>query len=397
MHSSDQHLSVRPPSSTKLVIFLSAAFTVVTAGAAILDFSKKEYVTGFVQPQGGDIRITAPAAGVVRYSVAVGDVVAKGRPLVFIEAQQLLTSGKTLKDSQSQVLTDKQESLHLELQTTQAALGARAAALSAQARAAQAAVVQARAEVTSRRQFLALEERKVERQRSLREQGFVSAPAVEDAEAMLLERRAQLQASERNVTDAEADLAAVRAEQASLTAQSTSQRQQLEREVINLRGDRSQQQHNAAVGVVAPVDAEVSARATTEGDSAEAGQLLLRLSPKGAAQEAVLLLPATASGRVQPGQAVSLQMAAYPYQTYGLVQAKIVHVDKSPLVTQEARALQGASAPQDAPVVAATAQILEVPAGMGPLKNGMQFQAAVEIERKSFLAWMLAPLLKNFQ
>lgn len=397
MHSSDQHLSVRPPSSTKLVILLSAAFAVITAGAAILDFSKKEYVTGFVQPQGGDIRITAPAAGVVRYSVAVGDTVAKGRPLVFLEAQQLLASGKTLKESQSQVLTEKQDSLQSELYATQAALGARAVALSAQARAAQATVDQARAEVASRRQFLVLEERKVERQRTLRTQGFISAPAVEDAEAMLLERRAQLQAAERTIADAEASLASVRAEQASLAAQSTSQRQQLEREVINLRGDRTAQQHNAEVGVTAPVDAEVSARATAEGDSAQAGQLLLRLSPKGAPQEAVLLLPATASGRVQPGQAVSLQLAAYPYQTYGLVEAKILHVDKSPLVAQEARALQGANAPQDTPVVAATAQILTVPAGMGPLKNGMQFQAAVEIERKSFLAWMLAPLLKNFQ
>jgi membrane fusion protein len=397
MHTIDQHLSVRPPSSTKIVLVLSVAFAALIGGAAVLDFSKKEYVTGFVQPQGGDIRVMAPMPGAVRYAAAVGDTVSKGQPLAFIESPQLLNNGRTLKESQDQVQAGKQDSLQTELDTTQAALSTRAAALAAQAHAAQATVDQARAEVQSRRQHVAMEERKVDRQRTLHSQGFLSAPAVEDAEAQLLQRRAEMLAAERSVADAEAGLAAVSADRATLAAQRTSQRQQLRRDMLTLRDSSAQQQRDAEVGVVAPDDAVITARATAAGDMAQAGQLLLRLSPAGAPLEAVLMLPATAAGRVQPGQQVALQLAPYPYQTYGLVQAEVTHVDTAPLVAQEARVLQSSGMAADAVVVAATARILKVPKGMGVLKSGMQFQAAVEIERKSFLAWMLAPLLKHFQ
>jgi len=397
MHTTDQHLSVRPPSSTKIVILLSVAFAILVGGAAALDYSKKEYVSGFVQPRGGDIRITATMPGSVRYAAAVGDSVTKGQPLAFIESPQLLNNGQTLKESQDQVRAGKQDSLQTELDTTEAAMGTRAAALGAQAHAAQATVNQARAEVQSRRQHVAMEERKVDRQRTLHAQGFVSAPAVEDAEALLLQRRAELLAAERGVADAEASLAAVRADQAALSAQRTSQQQQLKRDLLTLRDSNAQQDRDAVVGVVAPANAVITARATAAGDMAQAGQLLLRLSPSGAPLEAVLMLPATAAGRVQPGQKVALQLAPYPYQTYGLVQAEVTHVDTAPMVAQEARLLQSSGMAADAVVVAATARILKVPKGMGVLKSGMQFQAAVEIERKSFLAWMLAPLLKHFQ
>lgn len=397
MHTTDQHLSVRPPTSTAIVLSLSLAVVMAIGGAACLDYSKKEYVPGFVQPQGGDIRITAPTAGTVRYTATLGKSVTKGEPLAFIEAQQVLSTGKTLKESQDQVRTDKQASLQSELDGTQSALSTRRAALAAQAKAAHATILQARAEADSRRQFVALEERKVERQRSLQSQGFVSAPAVEDAQAVLLQRRAELQAAERAIADAQANLASVQADEATLTAQQTSQHQQLQRDLLALRDTDAQQQHDAGIGAVAPAAAVVTARATASGDAVQAGQLLLRLSPAGAPLEAVLMLPATAAGRVHAGQAVALQLAAYPYQTYGLVQAQITEVDNSPLVAQDAQLLQGAGVAAGSTVVKATARITKMPQKIGELKSGMQFQAAVEIERKSFLAWMLAPLLKNFQ
>lgn len=397
MPNPDQHLIVAPPSSTRIVSLLALSVGLCAVGASQLEFAKKEYVEGFVQPRGGELRVVAPAAGSVRYVVDVGDSVQAGQTVAFVENSEILSSGKSPQENQMKVLTERQTSLQTELGALQDGVLARRAALTAQLHLLESALAQAKQEADTRRQFLDLERRKVERHRTLREKGFLSAPAVEEAEAFLLERQAQVHVAERSASEAASSLAAVRAELANLATQAKSQQQQLGREMLGVQEASTRSEMAAALGVMSPRAAEVVARATSPGDTAQQGQLLLRLSPANAPQEAVLLLPATAAGRVKPGQAVTLQMAAYPYQTYGLVEAVVSHVDKSALVAQDAQVLAGSGLVPGAVVVRASARISKVPSPIGTLKSGMQFRAAVEVERKSFLAWMVAPILKNFQ
>lgn len=395
----DQHLGISPPSSTRLVGLLVVTVTLCVAGASQLTYAKKEYVDGYLQSAGGDLRVAAPARGVVRYAVRAGERVSAGQALARLDANEHLAEGGTLREAEAATLAGKRSSVQAELAGSLAALGARTQALQSQQALAQAAVRQAHAEVASRQQFLLLEQRKLARQGGLRAQGFISAPAVEQAEADVLARQAELLAAERAVTQAESSLAAVQAEQAAHASATGSVRQQLQRELLTLQQAGTQSRRDAGVTVVAPRPGAVAARATAEGDIVEAGQLLLRLAPSGASLEAVLLLPPAAAGRVVPGQAVALQLSAYPYQSYGLVQAQVTRVDTAPLLAGEAGMLRQAGLPAGAVVVAATARLTEVPAAIGKaaLKSGMPFKAAVEVERKSFLAWMTAPLLKHFQ
>lgn len=397
MSLKNEHLSVAPPSADRIVTGLTAVAMLAMLGASQLEYSKKEYVSGYLQTSGGELRVVAPARGVVTFEVGLGASLKAGGALATVRTAETLDGGTTVLESQRSALAGKKASLQSELSLSGAALLSRAQALSAQRTMAQAAITQAEKEVTTRGQFLKLEEQRVARQRALHTQGYITKTALEQAEAELLGRKADLQNAERAVTQARSQVAALDAEWAANQAQLNSQREQLQRELRNVELASTDSLRQAGMSIVAPKAAIVAAVAANSGDTVEAGQLLAKLTPQGASLEALLLLPATASGRVKQGQTVRLQMTAYPYQTYGLVEAEITQVEQLPLLADET-VLRSSGVPAGSVVVKAVARLKDVPTRIGSaaLQSGMQFSAAIEVERKSFLAWMTWPLLKHF-
>lgn len=69
---SNDHISVSPPSAGRIVAVLLGLALTAIALAASLDYSKKEYVSGFLQSQGGDSRVVAPARGRLTYALPEG-------------------------------------------------------------------------------------------------------------------------------------------------------------------------------------------------------------------------------------------------------------------------------------------------------------------------------------
>jgi membrane fusion protein len=390
-------LSIAPPSAGRIVAGLAGLALLSALIASQLEYSKKEYVDGFLQTQGGDLRIVAPARGIVTFSAATGAEVSADQPLAVIKNPENLVAGGTLAQAQQAALAGKRSSLTTELEGGLAALDVRIAALTAQRSQAETQVAQAQAEVITRERLYRYDEAEVARQRTLKEQGFVSATTLEKAEAAVLSRRGELQAAQRAVDQARTQVSAAHADLAAAQAQKTSQREQLTRELKSVDQATAETQRQDAVTIAPTVPGRVVAWAVNSGDAVEAGQLLAKVSPKGRSLEAVLLLPPTSAGRVHPGQIVSLQLVAYPYQTYGLVKARIERLEQAPVLTDET-SLKTMGLGTNQMVVKATARIDDVPVKLGPdaLRTGLVVRAAVETERKSFLAWMTWPLLKHF-
>lgn len=397
MSISTDRISVKAPSTGKLVYSLIGIAAVAILFSSQLQYSKKEYVSGFFQGTGGDLRVVAPSRGTVNFTAKPGSVIAANEPIATIQTTETLASGKSLFDAQRSTLLDKKQSLNAELEAANATLQNRAAALASQRAIALQAVEQAKTEVNTRKQFLQLEESKVKRQIELQKQGFVSAVSIEQSQAELLARKAELQSAERGVMQAQAQVASLDADISSNQAQLNSQRQQLQRELVNIEQATNEAQKMDSIKVVAPKSAAILNFAVTQGDTVEAGQLLAKLSPKDNSIEAMLLLPPTSAGRVKVGQTVALQLSAYPYQTYGLVTAEITEIENAPVLADETT-LRSSGVPNGSLVVKATARIKNVPSSIDKtaFQSGMQFRAAIEVERKSFLSWMTWPLLKHF-
>jgi hypothetical protein len=153
--------------------------------------------------------------------------------------------------------------------------------------------------------------------------------------------------------------------------------------------------------ITAPMNVNVLANAVSMGSSVSEGQLLALLAPKQVPLQALLQVPADAAANIRPGQTVELRMAAYPFETYGPVQALVDHVDRTAMSAADAPRLNRATTTE--PMVLATATLQLVPqissdGQLHPIElhSGMKFRASVEVERRTLLSWLLWPLLRNF-
>lgn len=150
--------------------------------------------------------------------------------------------------------------------------------------------------------------------------------------------------------------------------------------------------------LLAPVNATVLSNAVTAGSTVMTGQLLSVLALRNAPMQAVLQVPSRALAQLQPGKIVQLRLSAFPYETFGQVQAVIESVELSP--SSEVGSRPAASPGQDN-YYKAIAKILSAPPQTSDgtttvLRSGMPLEASVEVERRTLLAWVVWPLLKQF-
>lgn len=391
-------LNVRPPSAG-LMVYGSLALLAVSAAAAYnLDYSRKELVPGYLQVEGGEVRVHAPVRGYVSFKATIGQPLSAGAPVASIQ-RSLSTPGGDTSVAQRAIISDKIEVLSQEFRSSDDALAGRRAALLRQRQLAQATVDQSLQEANTRRAAMALEQRKLERQEALFAQGMVSGSGLDQVKAELLSRRGELQAAERAVTQAQWQVSSLEADISALDSERASRKGSWARGKLELASAGVQVDEAERVTVKTARPAQLSTLAVSDGDTVEAGQLLAKLAPAGAKLEALLLVPPGAVARVKPGQLVSFQVEAYPYQTYGLVQGRITRVEASSVLADET-SLRGEGVPAGEVVRKAYAEIETVPSaigGLAALQSGMQLRASVEVERKSFLAWLTWPLIKNFQ
>ena len=157
MSIKNDHISVKPPSTNRLVFGIIAIAVLCAGVASQLEYSKKEHVTGYLQASGGDLRIVAPVRGVVNFTAKLNDTLTQNQPLATIKSTETLSAGASILSNQKEILDNKAVSLKAEMDFSEKSLQARLLALEAQKIKAIETVAQAKSEVATRKQFIALE------------------------------------------------------------------------------------------------------------------------------------------------------------------------------------------------------------------------------------------------
>ena len=151
---------------------------------------------------------------------------------------------------------------------------------------------------------------------------------------------------------------------------------------------------------------------TTEGAVVQPGSVILTLLPLGEPLFADVAVKNEDIGFIQVGQTAQVKLAAYPFQKYGLLTGKVVHVsaDATEVNGQNSgNANAGGGSPSSAanPAssmatykarIALDKQHLISPAGQ-KLQAGAGMQVAVEIHqgRRTVLEYLLSPVSKAVQ
>ena len=388
----------RSPWQTAVATFFVLLVLALLVFACTQGFARKESVSGVLTPAGGVLRLVAPQAGVVVATPAAqGARVAAGQAVVALSTEQASASGPT-QEAVARSLALRQGSLSDELQQQGLQVRQQAASLDARVGAVAAGLAQQEREIALQRERVQLVRDVAGRYPDLVRSGAVSPVEAAEKQTELLEQQARLSEMERARGAAQAELATLRADRASLPLQAGRESAQMRREVQALAQAQAENESRRGNQVLAPQAGEIAALLAAPGQSVAAGQTLATLLPAGAALEAELWVPTRSAGFVRAGMPVWLRVDAFPYSRYGQLPAHVREVSRSAVA---ARDLDGgtetaAGAPDNVFRVVVTldpdASGDAALAWRSSLKAGMHVQASLAAERRTLVEWALEPL-----
>jgi HlyD family secretion protein len=218
-----------------------------------------------------------------------------------------------------------------------------------------------------------------------------------------LEAEQDLRAQEHRVESARATLEQGERRSAQIAA---AWRAQLQAERVEAEAALARQvqeldklRHRQALAELrAPADGVVKDLAThTPGAVLAPGAVLLTLVPEREALVAEVWLANHDAGFIAAGQPARLKLASFPFQKYGMVEAKVLRVSADS-TERGAEKGDGASRPSGAFAYRAQLEPLAQDLRLGEARHallpGMQLTAEIKLEDRTILEYLLSPLRK---
>ncbi|MEQ1756633.1 MAG: HlyD family efflux transporter periplasmic adaptor subunit [Micropepsaceae bacterium] len=144
--------------------------------------------------------------------------------------------------------------------------------------------------------------------------------------------------------------------------------------------------------LVAPISGRIANLNVRKGYAVDAAKPLMVIVPDGAALEAELFVPTSASAFIKNGQQVRLLYDAFPYQRFGSGTGSIVQMSQSSIAPGDAATPQVFGEPVYVVRVALANTTVMAFGDKVSLKPGMTLKANVLLEERSIFAWIFEPL-----
>ena len=221
-----------------------------------------------------------------------------------------------------------------------------------------------------------------------------------------IEKEQDLRAQQFNIASLKATISQVGKRIAQITS---SYHQQLQNERIDaeaqyhrLQQDWEKQAHrHALLELKAPQDGIVKDLAThTLGSVVAPGTVVMTLVPDGDALLAEVWVTHLDAGLVEPGQAAKLKLTAYPFQQYGMLDARVRHIspDASEATDQKSArnaGIQDQSASSFRALIELPQPFVQAQGKRYRLSPGMQVNAEINLGTRTVMQYLLAPVQRT--
>ena len=383
----------------------------LVAFAAWGQVARKARIPGVLMPVQGTVQLSAHVPGVLtEQRVQEGEHVTAGQALFVLGTDRPTAEGSAAVLLAAH-LAQRRSTLEAERIARLQQTRQRDTALQDRIRALDPEIAQAQQEALLASRRVALAQKTLGRYLQMAQEGFVSDIQAQNKQEELIDLQARVENTQRNA-------ATLQREQQSLQAErQTNQRQlnidlaQLDRALVSLAQEGTENQSRQTIVITAPQSGVVSSIHLPKGASVQAGQSVATLVPveangQGKTElqtqlQAHLYAPSRTAGFVQPGQTVWMRYGAYPYQKFGLAQGRVHSISATPTAPQDlpngqSAALQTAAQTQE-PLYRIQVQLKEQSiTAYGdklPLKPGMTLEADVVQEKRAVWEWVFEPVL----
>jgi hemolysin D len=249
----------------------------------------------------------------------------------------------------------------------------------------------------------------------LEKEGFVGNIAAAEKQREALEKEKDLDAQHATVA---ALTATIEAQQKKISQLQSSYASEAQKELAEVRARIQQLRPNLAKGTYREGLMELKApqagtvkdvATTTEGAVVQPGSVVMTLVPSGEKLYADVSIKNEDIGFVQTGQKTQVKLAAFPFQKYGLLTGKVIHISADATESGQAKSTaqtSGTSQTDNPASMIATykarieldQQHLKSPSGQTlPVGAGMQIVSEIHQGRRTVLEYLLSPVSKAVQ
>ncbi|MCF6437685.1 MULTISPECIES: HlyD family secretion protein [Pseudoalteromonas] len=384
---------VQPPLFRTLTILICAVVVSSIVFLSIGKYTRKERVSGVVEPNTGILRLKAPQTGIIsEILVNEGEYVAKGAPILRIasakHSKHAVELNQALLDQYSfQLQSLEQQLLH---QKRQDALAI--SELEQQKATAQARLAELEQQSQTFAQRLTLNETMVSQISTLKGSGYISELELQRQRDTLLSLKQQASSiqSERlsllsQIEQLNNQLEKLPLEQSNHLSQLQSQKADLQIRLSSVEQQRLGELRAPKSGIVSGLMAKV-------GKNVMEGQSLLTVLPENSQMQAIIFVPTSAFGFINEGQKTRLRYHAFPYEKFGVYDGTVIEVSQSVIFPDETNTPGIISAPAYRVVVALDNQEVQAYGKASALRPGMTLDADIIIEERSLLRWLFDPI-----
>ena len=383
-----------------MVALAGAACVAVLLLLGFGSYTSKVRVRGWLVPELGMARVSAPQAGVIgQVFVREGQSVIKGAQLLTLSAELRTEAGGASREQVVQQLIARKKNLieSKALQSTliqqqRADLERRVALLDGE-------LAHLGKEVEFQRARMRIVKDTVERERKMRARELISLTRFQRTQQEGLDMAARLEAAERSRQSLLREQETVRAQLVELPARAQLQLFELERNISALEQELAEAESKREIVVVAPNEGTVTSVQIELGSATQSGAPLLSILPDNSALLAHLFATSRGVGFLRPGQVVRLRYRAYPYQKFGAYQGQVASVALAAMSPSElSPQLSGLSSlftagePIYRVVVELARQTVTAYGEPVQLQPGMEVEAEILVEKRRLYEWVLDPL-----
>lgn len=378
-----------------VVGFLVALTISLLIFISVAKFARKETVVGLVVPNEGVERVSALRAGVIKaVMVGSGENVTVKQPLFAVSFDSVLEGGTALSERLDQISQAQMRSMEQQNQFKQQQIIQSREEIETRISGYEVELARLNEQQTLQRDRVALLEKDYKAAQALIEKQYISELQLAQKRDVWLQSRQTLVQLEQSIGQLQSQIGQLRAQLksnamalAEANASLSLDRAQFDEKQLDNKSAQGTEIVARRAGRVATLQARI-------GDVVAPGQTLALVVPEGKrSQEVQLWVPSRAVGFVRPGIKVRLMFDAFPYQTFGTGSGHVVEVSTAPLMPNELPVPIRTEEQMYRIVVALDRDELTAYGRDWPLMPGMRLSADLVLEEKSFLDWLLDPLL----
>lgn len=389
------HVLIATPFSYTVVSLLIFSF-VITALTfiAFAAFPRIERVAGYLVPSGGIVIVASPVDGVLSaLDLYEGQQVSVGETLGLVSTASESAANASRVAAQLQGLEARIEALRLRQEVATNTANLELASLQRRADSLSAQVQSLQNQLALRSQILQEYEATTNRQRTLVERGASTSSALSEQIVRVLNARTLVAESENALAMAVAELETLPLARAQAQARAEMEQMTIIAELNAAESERAIIQSAQIFEIRSTLAGNVTTIQAQLGQRVANGQTLFSVLPLDTQLEAEILVPSSARGFINIGQAVSLMLDAFPHQRFGTIEGKITDISATVLPHGAAPLPVSANGPVYRMRVSLSNQTLFARGEERALKSGMTLTANIILEERSFLIWILDPFL----